>query len=153
MKQNSKFLSIHSLPALLTPLPLITTEEMTGCTNEGANKVPRNPPSCCFFLISCFTVSVTPSIDTLESSNEFIILIISFISLFGVNKVHPFPALTAPFPLTFLSNLFITFEVKFLTNPGKLFLGKGIVIFVKVFSPKLPNQEPKDPPDSIILNI
>ena len=51
MKQNSKFLSIHPLPTLLTPPPLITTEEMTGCTNEGAkgaNKVPRKPP--CFFL-------------------------------------------------------------------------------------------------------
>ena len=42
---------MYPLPALLTPLPLIpfTTEEITRCTNEaakGANKAPRNPPSC-----------------------------------------------------------------------------------------------------------
>ena len=47
------FLTIYSLPALLTPLPLIsfTTEEITGCTNEagkGANKARRNSPSCFF---------------------------------------------------------------------------------------------------------
>ena len=60
-------MSKYPVPALLTPLSLIpfTTEEITGCTNEaakGANKVSRNPPSC--FFISCFTVSVTPSINT-----------------------------------------------------------------------------------------
>ena len=99
------------------------------------------------FFISCFTVSVTPSINTSKSSNDFIILIISFISLFEINKVNPFPALTTPFPLTFLSNLFIAFEAKLLTNPGKLCLDKGIAIFVSAFFPKLPNQEPKDPPD------
>ena len=71
MEQNIKFSSIYLLPALLTPLAFIpfTTEEITGCTNEvakGANKSPRNPPSC--FFISCFTVSVTPSINTPESS-------------------------------------------------------------------------------------
>ena len=37
-----------------------------------------------------------------------------------MNKVNPFPALTAPFPLILLSNLFIGLEVKLLTNPGKL---------------------------------
>ena len=56
---TKNFLPIYRLPALLTPLPLIpfTTEEITGCTIEapkGANKAPRNPPSC--FFISCFTV-------------------------------------------------------------------------------------------------
>ena len=56
---------MYPLLALLTPLPLIpfTTEEITNCNNEvakDANKVPRNPPSC--FFISCFTVSVIPSI-------------------------------------------------------------------------------------------
>ena len=53
----------------------------------------------------------------------------------------------------FLSNVFIAFEVKLLTNPGKLFLGKGIAIFASAFFPKLPNQELKDPPDWIILDI
>ena len=44
------------------------------------------------------------------------ILIISFISSFEVNKVNPFPTLTASFPLIFLLNLFTAFEVKLLTN-------------------------------------
>ena len=53
------------------------------------------------------------------------ILIISFISPFETNKITPFPALTA-FSLIFLSNLFIPFEAKLHTNPGKLCLAKGI---------------------------
>ena len=44
------------------------------------------------------------------------ILIISFISPFEINKVNPFPALTAPFPLIFLSNVFVAFETKLHTN-------------------------------------
>ena len=43
-----------------------------------------------------------------------------------MNKVNPFPALTAPFPLILLSKLLIAFEAAFeailLTNPSKLFL-------------------------------
>ena len=79
-----------------------------------------------FFFFSCFTVSVIPSINTFESSINFMILIISFISSFELNKVNLFPALTAPFPLIFLSNLFITLEAKLLTNPVKSSLAKGI---------------------------
>ena len=67
----------------------------------------------------------------------------SFMSLFEINKVNIIPALTAPFPLMFLSNLFIALEVKLITNPGKVSLAKGILIFVSAFFPKLPNQEPK----------
>ena len=74
---------MYPFPALLTPLPLIpfTTEEITGCTNEaakGAKEAGRNSPS--YFFISCFTVSVIPSINTFESSNGFMIFLISFIS-------------------------------------------------------------------------
>ena len=121
---------------------------MRHCTNKvikGAKKARRNLPSC--FFISCFTVSVTPSIGTPESSNDFVILILSFISLFEINKVNPFPALTAPFPHIFLSNLFIAFEVKLLTNPDKLSLANGLAIFVSAFFPKLPSQKPKESPD------
>ena len=140
---------MHPFPVLLTPLPLIpfTTEENIGCTNEaanGANKAPRNQPS---FFILCFTVSVTPPINKPKSSSDFMILIISFISSFKMNKVNPFSALAAPFPLTFISNFFIAFQVIFLTNPGKLSLAKGSGTFVGDFWPKLPNQEPKDPAD------
>ena len=72
---------MYPLPALLTPLPLMpfTTEEITSCTNEvarGANKASRNLPS--YFFISCFTVSVTPSINTPKSYdfNNFIYIFI-----------------------------------------------------------------------------
>ena len=99
------------------------------------------------FFISCFTASVTPSTNTPESSNDFASLIIYIISSFEINKGNPFPALTSPFPLIFLSNLFIVFEAKFFTNPGELSLAKGITIFASDFFPKSPNQEPKDPPD------
>ena len=71
-----------SFPAVLNPFPLITitTEEITGCTEtaKGANKAPRNPPTC--FFISWFIVSVTPSINMPDSSNDFITLMISFLS-------------------------------------------------------------------------
>ena len=75
------------------------------------------------------------------------ILIRSFISLLEIIKVNPFPALTAPFPRIILSNLFIAFEVRLHTNPGKLSLAKRIAMCVSAFLPKLSNQEPKDPPD------
>ena len=51
-----------------------------------------------------------------------------------MNQVNSFIALTAPFPLNFLSNLFTAFEAKLLTSPGKLSLAKS-------------------PPYSIILDI
>ena len=69
MEWNWKFLSIYPLPALLTPISLIptSTEKITGCTNSGAKgATPRNLPS--WFFISCFTISVTPSINICESS-------------------------------------------------------------------------------------
>ena len=87
-----------------------------------------------FFLLS-FTISVPPSINTPESSNDFIILIISFISSFEINKVNPFPALTAPFVFILLSDLFMALEVKLRINPGKLSLAKGIGTFVSAFFP------------------
>ena len=82
---------MYALPAFLTPLPFIsfTTENITGCTNEaakGANKAPRSPPSS--FFISSFTVLVTPQINTPESSNDFIILIISLINLINHKKYN-----------------------------------------------------------------
>ena len=79
---------------------------------------------------------------------------ISLISSFKINKVNPFRTLTAPFPLNFLPNLCTTFRVRLLTSSGKLSLAKEIAKFVSVFFlGKLPNQEAKVPPDSIILDI
>ena len=86
-------------------------------------------------------------INTPKPCNDFIISIISSITSFKINKVNPVPALTAPFQLIFLSNLFIAFEVKLLTNPGKWYIAKEITISVSAFVPKLPNQEPIDPTD------
>ena len=47
-----------------------------------------------------------------------------------MNKLNPFPARTAPFPLVLLSNLFIAFEAAFetilLTKPCKSFILKEI---------------------------
>ena len=145
MNRNEKTFSMYHFPTLLTPLPFIrfTAEEITDCTNEvakGAGKALRNLSSC--FFISCFTVSVTSSNNTPEFPTDFMILIKSSISLFQINKENAFPALTAPFTLIFLPNLFIAFEVKLLTNPCKYSLAKGIAMFTK-----LPNQEAKDPPD------
>ena len=136
-------LSIYPLTVFLTPLPptRFSTEKIIGCTFEvakGANKATRNPHFC--FYISCFTALLTPSMNKPESSNDFMILIISFISSFEANKVNTFPALTA-FTFIFLSNLVITIEAKLLTSPGTLSLAKGRVIFVSVFFPKLPNQK------------
>ena len=81
------------------------------------------------------------------------ILIISFISSFEINYINLFLVLIAPFPLIVSSNLFIAFEVKLLTNSGKLSLAKGTAVFVSAFVPKLPKLELKNPPDWIILDI
>ena len=52
-----------------------------------------------------------------------------------MNKVNPFSALTAPFPLIFLSNLFTALEVKLITNPGNLYQAKEIATIVRaIFS-------------------
>ena len=105
----------------------LPTEENSGCNNEeakSANKAPRNPTSS--FFISSF-------MGTIESSNNFMIFVISFISSFEINKLNSFFALTAPFPLTFISNLFIPFEVKLFTNPSKLSLAKKIARSVSDF--------------------
>ena len=62
------------------------------------------------------------------------ISILSFISSFKLNKVNTFPALTAPFPLIFLSHLFTAFEATLLTNLGKLSLAKGKANFLLFFA-------------------
>ena len=63
------------------------------------------------------------------------ILIITLISSFERNKVNCSLVLNASFLLIFLSNLFIKFEAKFLTNPGKLSLAEGISRSVFTFLP------------------
>ena len=140
MEQNWKFLSSYRLTAVVITLPLIsfTTEETTGCTNEagkGASKAGRDPHFCFSNIISTFGFS-----------HDFMILIISFVSSFKTNKVNPFPALSAPFSLLFLSNFIIVFEDKLLINYGKLSLAKQIARSVFTFLPKLPNMLWRNPP-------
>ena len=59
------------------------------------------------------------------------ILILSLLSSFEISKVNPFHAFTAPSLLICLSNLFIAFEAKLLSNAGKLSLTKEKAIFVE----------------------
>ena len=129
----------HSLLALLTPSPLLPfdTEEITGSTIEvtyGALIACSNKSA---FLFSYFI--------SLEFSSDLMILLISSMSFFELNKINLFPALTAPFPLIFLLNLFIVFEVKLLINAGKFYLAREKSTFVSAFLPELINQ--KDPFD------
>ena len=93
----------------------------------------------------CLLVFLFHVSNTCKSSNGFLILIISFISLIEINKLNPFPPVTVPFPHIFLSNLFIAFEVKLIQV--KLSLAKRILISAIDFFPNLHNQEPKDSPD------
>ena len=86
---------------------------------ESANKVSRNSPACSYILH--FAVSVGQSINPPESPNDFTILIKSFISSFEINKVNPFPVLSARFPFIFFSNLFTAFKIELFVNPGKFF--------------------------------
>ena len=89
------------------------------------------------FFFSCFTTSVTPSINTPKSSTDFTALIISLISSYEINKVNTFPAVAASFPLVLLSNLFIEFETAFevilLTNASNLSPANGIARAVTTF--------------------
>ena len=55
------------------------------------------------FFISCFTVSMTPSINGIKISSDLAVLVTSFILSFGISKVHPFLALTDPRTLILFS--------------------------------------------------
>ena len=91
-------------------------EEETGCIN-GETIGPANEAAVSHhsiknftsFFISCFTVLVVPSIYRPDFSSDFTILIISSISSFQLNKMNPFPALTALRPLIFISNFISIF--------------------------------------------
>ena len=157
MEQNWNFLFIYPLPAHLIPFPntfiikgsanngrnppscpvkKFIKEEVVGCINEeaiggiseaaiGAIIAGRNSPS--YFFISHFTVSLAPSINRPDFSNDSAILIILSISSFEINKLNPFLYLTAPCPVILFSNLSNTEEVALVANLGKKSLAKGTV--------------------------
>ena len=60
-------------PFLMTPISIFHNTE----TPKVPNNIPRYPPSS--YFISSFTVSLTPSINAPEFSNDFMILIIVYI--------------------------------------------------------------------------
>ena len=64
-----------------------------------------------------------------------------------MNKFNPFPALTTPFPLIFLSSLSISDEVALVANLGKTYLVKYTTIYNNTFLPKSPNILPRNPLD------
>ena len=115
-------------------------------------EVLKKPQEIRFFVF-LFHVLLFHWLNQIIHPNRFMILIISFTPSFPIHQLNHFCVLTSTFAFFFLSNLFIAFEVKLLTNPSKLSLDKGIAIFVYAFFPKLPNQELKDPSDWIILDI
>ena len=130
--------------------PHCINEETIGAINEApidAIIVPKNPPS--YFFDSCFTISVAPSINRPESSGHFTILIISSISSYEMNNVNPFPALTAPYPLVFLSNLFNTGDDPLVANSDKISFAKRTSRPNNAFLSKLliilPNALPRNP--------
>ena len=153
-EQNVTFSFICPLPAPLTPLPAIpfVLTKLKAVPLKHLKKLTKHQEILLLiFFISCFTVSVTPSINTYEFSSDFIISTISFISSFKRNKVkfscssyRSFCTYYCSFKFIYcISNLLITFEVILLTNPGKLSLAKGIAIFICVFSLNYQNKNQK----------
>ena len=91
------------------------------------NNMPRNPPYCPF--ISFF--SLTLSIDKVEVSSDFMILIISSISSLKLIQVIPFPALATSYPRIFLwTTPSITEAGAIVANGARIFSGKRIQTFI-----------------------
>ena len=99
----------------MTPFPDITfiNEEATGCINEEAidaiNEeaidaiiVSRNQSSC--FFISCFTISVVPSIKIPDFPSDSMILLASSISSSLQNESFSCSYISSPtyFPFKFI---------------------------------------------------
>ena len=89
---------MHPIPVLTTPFPALTT--FFPVYVFPSIEVPGNPSSC--FLISCFTVSLTPSINMSPFFINFLILIIWSTSLFKMTKMIHFPGLTTSYQCIFL---------------------------------------------------
>ena len=115
---------------------------------------PWNPPSG--FCISNVTVSVAPSISKPNFCSNSAHLLLWCSSSFEINKVNPFSALTASYPLIFLSNLSNTDEFALDANLGKTPLAKGRASYNNVFLHKLfilvSNILPRHPINWIILD-
>ena len=65
----------------------------------------------------------------------------------SMNEVNPFPALTAPHSLDFLSNLADTDQVALVVNFGNISLAKGTARPFCAFLPKLSIILPRNLPD------
>ena len=64
-----------------------------------------------------------------------------------MNKMNPFPALTATQTLIFLSNLSNIDKVNLVANLGKTSLAKGTVRFISASLPILPIALLRNPPE------
>ena len=67
------------------------------------------------FFVSCFIVSVVPSINIPDFSSDSTFLAMPSIYSFEMNKANPFPGLTSP--LSFI--LSIANQADFVSNLGK----------------------------------
>ena len=66
--------------------------------------------------------------------------------------MNHFPALTAPRPLIFLSNVSNIDENALVTNLGKMSLAKGTASFISASLPNIPIALPWNLPDWVILS-
>ena len=111
---NKKILSVYhssSCSSNFSYTYFLLLKKLAAALMKHLKLLTKNKEICLLVLfiiiiISCFPLSATPSINIFESSSDFMILIISFISSFKINKVNPFLALTAPFPPFFQNYLF-----------------------------------------------
>ena len=109
------------------------------------HKIPRNPPSCLF--ISCFIVSLIPSINTPKFSSDFTILIVSSIFSFEMAKVIAFPALYDSSPTLFLwIPPSIAEADTIVANSTSTFLAEGTAAFISGLT-NLPKKALSNPPD------
>ena len=103
-------------------------------------------------IVWCFTVSLTPSINTFEFPSDFMILLISSISSFQMTKVIPFSALTTPRLRIFLWIASSIAEADAIAaNGAKRFLAKRTATFINGPA-NLPDKAPRSPPDWMILD-
>ena len=112
---------------------------------EVPNNVPKNYPFCSF--VSFLIVLVTPFSKILESTRAYTVFKISFSSSFEIIKV------VVPEPCIFFYISVSTAEAAaVIPNGSKIFFAKGTTTFIN--GPLiLVNNEPKNPPDWISLDI
>ena len=130
-------------PGLTTPFPAKMFPNRLA--PKVPNKILKNPPFCSF--VSFLIFLVTPFNKILESSRAWIIFVMPFIYLFEIIKV------TVPEPwIFFWISASITEGAAVIPNGAKTFYAKGIATLINGPA-NLLNNDPKNPPDWILLEI